>query len=210
MFEYIFSLELILLVGFISFLALSVIFFVMRRQNKNFTAAYLVMAVTALSYLLMLDGSVIAHASSGEPIYYTRWLFYAISCSLLMLTIIKFLKIKKESALPIIVLNVLVMATGTIAAVIDEPYKWMMFALGCIFFLQQLMLIFEKCTNSTQEKMVKTYIFCGWAIFPIVFVLAPEGLGIINNLAAMTIYLVLDIFTKVIFYLHISDFEKKS
>jgi len=40
----------------------------------------------------------------------------------------------------------------------------------------------------------------GWTGFPIAFLLAPDGFGIITASTAAVLYLVLDIFTKIIFY----------
>jgi bacteriorhodopsin len=43
-----------------------------------------------------------------------------------------------------------------------------------------------------------------------VFLFSPEGLNIINNSFAGIAYLVLDFFTKIIFYMQHSNLQKKS
>jgi len=40
----------------------------------------------------------------------------------------------------------------------------------------------------------------GWTGFPLAFLLAPEGFGLITASVAAILYLLLDIFTKLIFY----------
>ena len=46
---------------------------------------------------------------------------------------------------------------------------------------------------------VNSYIFFGWTVFPVVFLIAPTGLGLIGSALANLLYLALDIFTKIIF-----------
>nr|NIV99338.1 bacteriorhodopsin [Candidatus Saccharibacteria bacterium]NIW79625.1 bacteriorhodopsin [Calditrichia bacterium] len=145
---------------------------------------------------------------SGHAIYFTRWLFYIASCALLMLTISKILNVKKENTLTILVLNSLVMLSGALAAVTVSPLKWIIFGLGSVFFGAQLYILFEKNKPSKFTKMVLYYISFGWAVFPAVFVFSPEGLDIISNYIAATLYLILDLFTKIIFYLHLAHFSK--
>jgi len=51
---------------------------------------------------------------------------------------------------------------------------------------------------------VHSYVFLGWTIFPIVFVLAPTGLGLIGAAVANLLYLVLDIYTKIMFNIQLN------
>ena len=45
------------------------------------------------------------------------------------------------------------------------------------------------------------YILLGWTAFPVVFILAPEGYGLISATVSVGAYLILDIFTKIVFYI---------
>jgi bacteriorhodopsin len=47
-------------------------------------------------------------------------------------------------------------------------------------------------------------VFFGWTVFPVVFFLAPTGLALISAAVAEMLYLVLDIFTKIVFYIHLA------
>lgn len=194
---------LVFLIGFLLMFAFSVVFFIRREQGKYFSTAFLVASITALAYAVLMEGSFVGVSGFAEPVYYTRWLFYIGSCSLLMLTITKVLKIDRTSALPILVLNAAVMLAGAFAAVSASPYKWLIFILGGVFFVVQLMILFQAATEKKYLPMIKIYIFAGWAIFPIVFILAPEGLSIISNTWAAILYLGLDLFTKIVFYLQL-------
>jgi bacteriorhodopsin len=185
-------------------------FFINRKRNEHFLTAFLVTAITTLTYALLLEGSLVAISKSGDPVYFTRWLFYAASCSLLMLTIGKTLKIKISNLLPLITLNVFVMISGALAAALLSPHKWIIFIIGGLFYLAQLIFINEFSSAKIRaKKPVCAYIYFGWSIFPLVFFFAPEGLGIINNFVAAALYLILDIITKIIFYLHLAMPKRK-
>jgi len=49
-------------------------------------------------------------------------------------------------------------------------------------------------------KSISPFLWLGWSVFPIVFFLSPEGYGIIGVGISMIIYLILDIYTKIMFY----------
>jgi bacteriorhodopsin len=53
--------------------------------------------------------------------------------------------------------------------------------------------------KTAKSKWVNSYIFFGWTVFPIVFLLAPTGLGLLGAGVANLLYLLLDICTKIVF-----------
>jgi bacteriorhodopsin len=57
--------------------------------------------------------------------------------------------------------------------------------------------------NTEKSKWVNTTILLGWTGFPVVFFLAPTGFGLFGSAIAMGLYLVLDIYTKIIFNLQL-------
>jgi bacteriorhodopsin len=52
--------------------------------------------------------------------------------------------------------------------------------------------------NDAKSNWINAYIYFGWSVFPIVFFLAPTGIEIIGAAIAMGLYLVLDIYTKIV------------
>jgi bacteriorhodopsin len=196
----------VFIIGFFVMLFFSLWFFINRNKNKLFSLAFLVTSVTTLSYLLMLEGTFKSISSSGQAIYFTRWLFYILSCSLLMLTIAKFLKVSKNNTIGVLVLNTLVMLTGALAAILAPPFNYLIFSLGMIFFIGQLILLFDNKASKQKNNLIKYYIFFGWTMFPVVFLISPAGIGLINTLPVICLYFLLDIFTKIIFYFSVNKY----
>jgi sensory rhodopsin len=194
--------NIIFITGMAVFAIASISFLFTRNKSDGMNKAFLVSFVTLASYALMWDGRFTATSPGGQPIFWTRWLFYAISCSLLMLEIAKAKAITASGKVAeLVFLNVIVMGTGTLAAVSTGLVKWLFFILSSIAYLIQIVPILKK----KEAGWINLYILLGWTGFPIVFFLAPTGIGLFGTALAMGLYLVLDIFTKIIFNIQLKD-----
>jgi bacteriorhodopsin len=192
----------IFIIGFVIFALSSAYFFVTKSKPGALNSAFLVSFVTLASYTLMWQGSFVVQSPDAQPIYWTRWLFYAISCSLLMLEIARVKGITSKGKIAeLIFLNVIVMGTGTLAAVSSGLGKWIFFLLSSIAYMIQILPLLK--VNTEKSKWVNTTILLGWTGFPVVFFLAPTGFGLFGSAIAMGLYLVLDIYTKIIFNLQL-------
>ncbi|MCA1807735.1 MAG: bacteriorhodopsin, partial [Actinobacteria bacterium] len=159
----------------------------------------LVSMVTVVSYVIMLSASFVAPVEVGDVAYYSRWLFYGLSCSLLLYEIGRILGKKKDEIAMMIYLIVIVMLTGAFASAFDGGYMITMFVISTVAYLLLIQKIFS--TDSSNSSFVFRYIMFGWTVFPIVFLLAPDGFGVIANATAAIAYLALDLFTKIVFYI---------
>ncbi len=125
----------------------------------------------------MWQGSYVAESVSGQPIYWTRWNSYAISCSLLMFEIARVKKITSASDVAeLIFLNVIVMGTGVLASVSTGFPKWIFFIISSIAYIIQISIVLKAEVEGS--SWVNTYIYLGWTGFPIVFLFAPTGFGV--------------------------------
>jgi len=196
------QIEMVFLVGILLFVAAATYFLFAYR--KEFNTAFLVSFITIISYTLMLEGSLASVGSEGGAVYATRWLFYGLSCTLLMYEITKFLKKSLSETIFLLYLTAIVMFTGAAAAYFDGWYMIGFFVLSSVAYV---MLVYPLLTAvSPHRAAVAKYILVGWTGFPLVFLLAPDGFGLITAGIAAILFLLLDVFTKVIFYL---DLHKK-
>jgi bacteriorhodopsin len=183
----------VLLLGIITFVLSSIYFAIKPKQGFN--SAFLVSFITLISYIVMLQGKF-----SVNDIYWTRWIGYGISCPLLAFEISKRVGLDLNNKIFNVFLTAIVMITGALASTSAGDYKVTFFVLSCIAFAKLMRSFYQ--TKSDALKTLTPYII-GWFIFPLVFIFTNEGL---NNLItvqnAAAIYLALDIFTKVVFYVH--------
>jgi len=190
------QIEAIFAVGSALFAVTAIYFF--WAYKKPFNSAFLVSFITIISYILMLEGSLVSVGAGGGEVYATRWLFYGLSCSLLMYEIARFLKKSQSETVFLMVLTVLVMGIGAASAYFQGWYKIGFFVLSSLAYI---ILIYPLLTSvSPHRSAVAKYLLLGWTGFPLAFLLAPDGFGIITAVTAAILYLLLDIFTKMIFY----------
>ena len=181
----------------IALFASAATYFLLARK-KEFNKAFLVSFITIISYTLMLEGSVVSYGVGGEEVHATRWLFYGLSCVLLMYEMARLLgKSVLETAF-LLFLIVIVMGTGAAAAYFDGWFKAAFFVISSVAYIIMVYPILT--STSSNRNVLAKYILLGWTGFPLAFLLAPEGFGLITASVAAILYLLLDIFTKLIFY----------
>lgn len=195
--------QTVLTLGVLVFASSSILFYLIRK--KSFNTAFLVSFITLISYLIMSEGTFVFRSSVGDQ-YWTRWLFYAFSCSLLVYQIGDIANKSAEEKAMSIYLTVIVMITGIFSSVFASSFKWIFFGISSVAYL----LLVRELLHKRNEKMgtVTPYILFGWSVFPLVFLLSPEGLNIFTNQFSAGLYLLLDVYTKIIFYLQIDSLKK--
>jgi sensory rhodopsin len=195
-------LNLVLLAGLVVFGVSSAYFYFAGKSKNGLNSAFLVSFITLISYVLMWQGNLTVMTQAGEPILWTRWLFYALSCTLLMVEIAQLKGIQSGRLVQLLYLTAIVMGTGMLAARDLTVVRWAHFALGAVAY--GLLVLQVLSVNSAESRWVNSYIFLGWTVFPIVFVLAPTGLGLIGAAVGNLLYLLLDIYTKIVFNIQLA------
>jgi sensory rhodopsin len=90
------------------------------------------------------------------------------------------------------------MTTGAAAAYFDG---WFMIGMFVISSVAYVLMVYPILTSvSPHRAAVAKYILIGWTGFPVAFLLAPDGFGVITAATAAILFLLLDVFTKVYFY----------
>ena len=194
--------NLVFLAGLAVFAVSSAYFYFSSKSKDGLNTAFLVSFVTLTSYVLMWQGDLTVVTAAGEPIFWTRWLFYGLSCTLLMLEIAQLKKIEGGARVQSLYLTAIVMGTGFLAARDLTATRWVHFVISSIAYVLLVMKILS--VKTAAADWVHGYIFFGWTVFPIVFLLAPTGLGVIGAAVANLLYLLLDIYTKIIFNIQLN------
>lgn len=196
-------LNTIFISGMIIF-SISSLYFLFSKKSNGLNSAFLVSFVTLVSYVLMWEGSYVVESAGGQPIFWTRWLFYALSCSLLMLEISRVKGIASTGKIAeLIFLNVIVMTAGFLAAITFDTVKWLFFILSSIAYIILVADLLK--IKEAKSNWVNAYVLFGWSIFPVVFFLAPTGIEVFGAALAMALYLVLDIYTKIVFNIQLNS-----
>jgi bacteriorhodopsin len=193
----------LLTVGLIIFTISSAVFLFVKP--KVFNTPFLVNFITLSSYALMLEGSFSFGQVEDTAIYWTRWVFYAFSCTLLIYGISQVLEKTTKEMANLIYLTAIVMLTGALSSYYSGTFMLIFFVISTVAYILMILPILK--SNSQYRSVISKYILLGWTGFPVVFLFSPEALGIIGNESAGVLYLVFDIFTKIVFYI---EFLKRS
>lgn len=200
------SVNTIFFIGALLFAGASAYFWLVN-DNKEFNSPLLVTGITTLSYLVMLEGSLATQLADGAVIHWTRWVGYALSCPLLFYAVASGVaSIKRRVTLS--ALMSLVMLSGAFTAVWTGWLFWAGFIFSSFLLTVSLITLYERSDGSHLKPMHK-YIWFGWIVFPVVFLLGPSGLYIGSVGVAAFLYLLLDVFTKIVFYAEFAKLQKK-
>jgi sensory rhodopsin len=195
-------LNVVFVVGMLIFAASSVYFYLTSSKRGALNSAFLVSFVTLTSYVLMWQGDFTVLSPIGEPIYVTRWLFYGLSCTLLMFEIAQLKRIDGHGLVQQLYLTAMVMLAGFLAARDVTSTRWVYFVISSVAYVLLVSKVLSVRTPGSE--WVRNYILFGWTVFPIVFVLAPTGLGLIGTAVGELLYLVLDLYTKILFNIQLA------
>ena len=192
----------VLLAGLLIFAGSSAYFYFAGKNKNGLNSAFLVSFITLISYVLMWQGKLTVVTEAGEPILWTRWLFYGLSCTLLMYEIAQLKQIRGERLVQLLYLTAIVMFAGLLAARDLTAVKWIHFVISSVAYIVLVSQVLS--VQTARSQWVRYYIFFGWTVFPIVFLLAPTGFGLIGAAVANLLYLLLDIYTKIVFNIQLS------
>ena len=194
--------------------AISSILFAYLETKKQtvkqvFRSHMFVSFITTISYVIMALALATVTAENGELVFWSRWLFYMASCSILTVDIAHFFKKSTTKKIEIAILTALTMFCGFLASIIVNIDRWWFFALSSIAYAAMLLILFKKSNESqTNHNSIMWYVGITWSIFPLVWILAPTGFGIITTFDESIAYLALDIITKIAFGLYITKQKK--
>jgi sensory rhodopsin len=189
---------LVMQAGAVIFAAASLYFLVSGKNKLGFSTEFFISFITTTSYSLMSTGIATVSAPSGQTIYWSRWLFYMVACSLLMYDTAKALKIPDNEYPWMVLLTWLTMFNGFLSSYITSSNRWIFYILSSLAFAGLLYKVVQGEDNPG-FKSLKPFVLVGWTLFPVVFVIAPTGLGLINTVTAEIGYLLLDFATKIVF-----------
>jgi len=195
-------LNLVFVVGLVIFALSSIYFYVTGRGKHGLNTAFLVSFITLISYVLMWQGDLTVVTPGGQAIFWSRWLFYGLSCTLLMVEIAQVKGIQGDRLVQLLYLTAIVMGTGFLAARDLTAVRWIHFAISSVAYL--LLVVDVLSVKAPGSQWVSSYILFGWTVFPIVFLLAPTGVGLFGAALANLLYLVLDVYTKIVFNVQLS------
>ncbi|MDT0174517.1 bacteriorhodopsin [Pantoea sp. RRHST58] len=190
--------------------------------GKNFPARHhtlmhaAVPFIAATAYLAMAFGFGNLLSDNGSTVYLARYADWSITTPILLagLVMLAFHEQGKPGEMggfltAIIVLDVMMIITGLISSLAETATaKWIWYLWSCAAFLGVIYLLWgplRAMAAARGNALAAAYnknvalLTLVWFIYPIVFLVGPEGLKIITDPTSVWAFLVLDIIAKVFY-----------
>ncbi len=159
---------------------------------------------SALSYLLMSTGLGFFEVS-GRMIPFIRYFEWGISTPLLLFGL-SVLVGRDETAFKLLLLDVLMIATGFAAAILPAPTRFLPLAVSVICLVAIITFLVKKASSKAEGKPeavqilyedLQSIIILLWSIYPVIWTLSSEGLGLLSFQASFIMFTVLDLTAKI-------------
>ena len=182
--------------------------------------------IAATAYLAMAFGIGTLIKGDGSATYFARYADWTFTTPILLssLVLLAFHERGKTGEVggyltAIIALDVLMIETGLIASLAEAPVvKWVWFLWSCVAFLGVLYLLWAPLRKMAVERghglgsaytKNVTFLTVIWFLYPLVFLVGPEGLKIINDPTSVWAILIMDVIAKVVYAFYAaSNLEK--
>ncbi|MGE7204086.1 bacteriorhodopsin [Sphingomonas sp. NPDC019816] len=177
--------------------------------------------IAATAYLAMTFGiGTLVHVD-GSLVYLARYADWSVTTPILLagLVLTAFHDRGRTGEVggyltAIIVLDVLMIATGLISSLATVPVmKWVWYFWSCAAFAGVLYLLWGPLRATAVERGEPiasayrknvTFLTVIWFLYPIIFLIGPEGLKIIGDPASVWAILIMDIVAKVVYAFYAS------
>jgi sensory rhodopsin len=201
--------SLVFWIGALIFVVSSLMFAFLENLSSHrqdmFSSHVFVSFLTAISYFVMALALATVPAENGQPIYWTRWLFYIGSCSILTLDIATIAKKPNVKKAEVAVFTALTMFCGFLASIIVTVDRWWFFGLSTAAYIGMLYILFKPSSDGgSNVSSIMWFVMLTWSLFPTVWVLAPTGFGLLAVDIEAILYLALDLVTKIGFGFYVS------
>jgi len=174
-------------------------------EPKHYATLAGITGIAAVAYLFMaLD--VGAVATDGGTLQVARYVDWLLTTPLLLLYLVLLVRPTRRVLAVLIAVDVVVIVAGTVAVVTTGLVSWAAFGVGVVAYLGLVygLLVKLPAAASTSDDRVQAVFgtlrnitVVLWTLYPLVWILAPTGLGILTTSTEMLVFVYLDVVSKV-------------
>lgn len=212
-------------IGFISMTAGALFFgFKASRTSSErwrilLTLNFFITAIAAVLYLSMMMGQGVG-IFYGQQSYWVRYLTWFLSTPLLLVVLTFLGRTRLSTVGGLLGADALMIATGFVATTSPTPINYVWYLVSCGAFAGILYLLLVPYRTEAEQihpgsmgkqafqRLLKVHVVL-WTAYPIVWILADTGVGLLSNGFEALLYTLLDITAKVGFgFLSLNTFQK--
>lgn len=182
--------------------------FLKDARNRTYHALLVGIAgIAALMYAFMAVG-IGRITVDGVPIELARYAQWLLATPLIVVYLGLLAGLSRRYIATLVVLDVAVMASGLGAALSDGLTSWLFFAVGSVVYLPLIYGLTIGLTDSVATRpspvvglfrKLRNLTIIIWTFYPILWVLAPTGVGLISREVEILLITYADVIAKVVF-----------
>ena len=185
-----------------------------RRGQLGLAA--LVPAIAAAAYGLMAFGLGGFTTATGTTVFIPRYVDWLLTTPIHVAIIALVVGASTGLIARLATLQALTIVFGFVGATLASPLNWVLYVLGSAVFLWVIFLLFTECEALAAEesdnvaalfRKLRSFVVVLWLVYPMIWLLAPAGIGIMDLETAALVVTYIDVVAKVGFGLiAINDF----
>lgn len=161
--------------------------------------------IAAVAYLAMaLDFGNLTTAGGELPV--ARYVDWLLTTPLILLYLGLLARPPRRVLAGLIAVDVAIIAAGTAAVVTTGPLSWALFGVAAVAYVALvygLLVTLPRSMSLTTDRVravfgtLRNITVVLWTLYPVVWVLAPTGLGLLTTSTEMLLFVYLDVVSKV-------------
>jgi len=177
------------------------------ERRNHYLALAGVTGVASVAYALMaLDIGTVS--ASGRVVSIPRYVDWLITTPLILLFLSMLGRTGQGSLLRLVVADIALLVLGGVAVVLSGPIRWAAFAGGMVCFgvlVYELYGRIPRLATFSNERTRTLFItlrnltIALWTLYPVVWILAPSGIGLLTRDMTMLVVAYLDLISKAAF-----------
>jgi bacteriorhodopsin len=182
-----------------------------RSRNERWrillTLSFFITAIASVLYIAMVMGQG-QGTFDGNTTYWVRYVTWFLSTPLLLLELSHLGKNRMATVGSLIGANAAMIATGFVATISPRPINYVWYLVSCGFYVGTAILLLGKYRTEAISNypgkvgvqafnVLLTVHIVTWTAYPVVWILAGTGLGLLSPGLEAMFYTILDIVTKV-------------
>lgn len=186
-----------------------------KKRLYHYLASHI--SITSSICYAMLSNDIFTVDYKGTRIYNARYLDWFINTPMQLVILGNIGQLSYANIYILVLCDLVMITTGWIGEVCDNPFKWVFFTTGIITFVPIYIYLFEDFNyqvvkdfsgeyTASKYYPIGRYLLCTWLFYPIIWIV--QNLDLIPDLYACISYTILDFLAKVVFIiwiLHIID-----
>ena len=187
------------------------------RWKIVYTLNFFICAIAAVLYLAMTQRQGF-NLIFDRPTFWVRYVTWTFSTPLTIVLLSYLGKTKPVVIGSMIGADILMIATGFVAAISPKPVTNLWYVVSCGFYLGLAYLLLKHYRDRAVEQYPRSKSVFNrllavhlviWSLYPVVWILAGTGLNLINSTTETASYMILDVSAKVGFgFLALSSLQK--